>query len=305
MGVFLVWYSYSTTSQKDRLIIYKYIREANYFWVTISLLMGVLSHISRAYRWNFQLEPMGYKPRVANNFMAVSIAYFANLGIPRSGEVLRATTIASYENVPFQKAFGTIVAERVIDLIMLLLIISIALFLQTDTILEILMKKGFNGTSLVIMAFAGLLSIFIFIRFIKSSKNIFAQKLKIFINGLLEGITSIFKMKKKWSFLFHTIFIWSMYVLMFWIIKFSIPELANINFGIILVGFVAGAIAMSASNGGIGWYPFAIASIFIAFGISEPSGKAFGWIVWISQTLLVVFLGVLSFLFLPLYNRNK
>jgi len=305
LGVFLIWYSYSTTSIEDRKTIYKYIKEANYFWITLSLIIGFLSHLSRAYRWSFLLEPMGYRPKLLNNLMAIFIAYFANLGIPRSGEVLRATSIASYENIPFEKAFGTIVAERVIDFIMLLIIIGIALILQTDTILEILMKKGFNINILLIAAGLGLVALFIFIRFIKNSQNTFAVKLKTFINGLLEGAISIFKMKKKWAFIFHTFFIWSMYIFMFWIIKFSIPEASEVTLGVIIVAFIAGAFAMSASNGGIGWFPLAISSIFIAFELSEASGQAFGWIMWISQTLLVVFLGLLSFLFLPIYNRNK
>jgi len=304
LGIFLIWYSYSSTSKEDRITIYKYIKEANYFWVGVSLLMGFLSHASRAYRWSFLLTPMGYKPKFANSLMAVCIGYFANLGIPRSGEVLRATTIASYENIPFQKTFGTVLAERVIDTVMLLLIIGIALILQTDTLLEILKEKGFNITSLLIIVGIGLVGLFVFIKLIKNSKNPLVLKLKILITGLLEGMTSIFKMDKKWPFLLHTLFIWSMYIFMFWVIKLSIPEVENLNFGIILVGFIAGAFAMTASNGGIGWFPVAITAVFVTFGISEASGQAFGWIMWISQTFLVIMLGVLSFLFLPLYNRN-
>jgi len=305
LGIFLIWYSYSSTSKEDRLTIYKYIKEANYFWVGVSLLMGLLSHASRAYRWNFLLAPMGYKPKFINNLMAVCIGYFGNLGIPRSGEVLRATTIASYEKIPFQKTFGTILAERVIDTVMLFLIIGIALLLQTDTILEILTDKGFTISSLLIFIGIGSLGFLIFIKLIKKSKNPLIVKLKTLITGLLEGMTSIFKMKKKWPFIFHTLFIWSMYVFMFWIIKLSIPEVENLNFGVILVGFIAGAFAMTASNGGIGWFPVAVTAVFVTFGVSETSGQAFGWIMWISQTFLVIILGILSFLFLPIYNRNK
>ena len=305
LGIFLVIYSYMTTSQEDKETIYRYIKEANYFWVAISLVMGVLSHWSRAYRWSYLLEPMGYKPKMFNNFMAVSIGYFANLGIPRSGEVLRATTVAGYENIPFEKAFGTIVAERIIDFIMLVLIVGIALILQTASIVEILNERGFSFKSLLIAAVIGVIGIVIFIRFIKNAKHPFALKLKTFINGLLEGVVSIFKMKKKWAFLFHTFFIWSMYVFMFWIIKFSISEDVYLEFGVVLVGFIAGAFAMSASNGGIGWFPIAVTTAFAAFGISEAYGEAFGWIMWISQTLLVAFLGILSFLLLPFYNRNR
>ena len=280
-------------------------KEANYFWIGISLVMGFLSHLSRAIRWNYLLEPLGYKPKPLNNLMAVSIGYFANLGIQRSGEVLRATTIASYENIPFQKAFGTVVAERIIDFIMLLLIIGVALILQTDSILEILKDKDVDYRVILAGIAAMLLGIFVFIRFIKNNKHPFVLRIKTFINGLLEGATSIFKMKKKWPFILHTFLIWSLYIAMFWIIKFSIAESVSLGLGVVLVAFIAGAFAMSASNGGIGWFPIAVTSVYLAFGISETYGKAFGWIMWISQTLLVVLLGVLSFLFLPIYNRNK
>ena len=127
LGVFLVWYSYRITSEEDRTQIIRYVKEADLFWVGLSVFIGILSHISRAIRWNYLLEPMGYTPKVSNNIFIILIAYFANLGIPRSGEVLRATALATYEDVPFQKGFGTIVTERVVDLLMLLLIILMAL----------------------------------------------------------------------------------------------------------------------------------------------------------------------------------
>ena len=139
LGVFLIWYSYNMTSPADRQVILRYIREADLFWVSLSVAIGILSHISRAVRWNYLLEPMGYRPKIRNNILIILMAYLANLGIPRSGEFLRATALATYEGVPFQKGFGTIVTERVVDLIMLLLIILLALFSQTDIILG---KKG-------------------------------------------------------------------------------------------------------------------------------------------------------------------
>ena len=106
LGVFLVWYSYEITSEEDRKQILKYIREADLFWVGLSVFIGILSHLSRAIRWNYLLEPLGYKPKIRNNVLIILMAYLTNLGIPRSGEVLRATALATYENVPFQKGFG-------------------------------------------------------------------------------------------------------------------------------------------------------------------------------------------------------
>ena len=126
LGVFLVWYLYNSTTADQRTEILHYIEEADPFWVTLSIIIGILSHVSRAIRWNYLLEPLGYSPRVSNNVLIILTAYLANLGVPRSGEILRATALATYENVPFEKGIGTIVTERIIDLIMLMLIILIA-----------------------------------------------------------------------------------------------------------------------------------------------------------------------------------
>jgi hypothetical protein len=305
LGVFLVWYSYNSTSPENRKEIFKYIREADLFWVGISIVIGVLSHISRAVRWNFLLEPLGYKPKIRNNIFFILMAYFANLGIPRSGEVIRATALATYENVPFQKGFGTIVTERVIDLLMLLLIIFIALIAQTDIILGYLKANGIGLTAALLLVAGGILFLFLFLAFLRRSTSRLALKLKDLVKGLLDGLLSIFKMKNKWAFLFHTIFIWGAYVAMFWVIKFTVAETMSLSISELLVAFIAGAFAMSTTNGGIGLYPIAVSKSLTLFGISAVSGDAFGWIMWISQTLMVVIFGAISFLLLPLLNRNR
>lgn len=233
------------------------------------------------------------------------MAYFANLGIPRSGEVLRATALATYENVPFQKGFGTIVTERVIDLLMLLLVILIALFSQTDIIMGFLKEHGIGISGTLILVGVGILGMFLFMVFLRRSTSKLALKLKNFIKGLLDGILSIFKMKNKWLFVFHTLFIWAAYVLMFWVIKFTVEETIPLSLGEILVAFVAGAFAMSTTNGGIGLYPIAVSASLTIFGISTVSGDAFGWIMWIAQTLMIVVFGAISFLVLPFMNRNR
>ncbi|MGB5228951.1 MAG: lysylphosphatidylglycerol synthase transmembrane domain-containing protein [Eudoraea sp.] len=305
LGVFLVWYSYRITSEEDRIQIIRYIKEADLFWVGLSVFIGILSHISRAIRWNYLLEPMGYTPKVSNNIFIILMAYFANLGIPRSGEVLRATALATYEEVPFQKGFGTIVTERVVDLLMLLLIILMALFSQTDIILAFLNEKGVGFTATLVFLSVGFIGLLFVMAFLRRSNSRFAIKLRDFIKGLLDGVLSIFKMKKKWAFVLHTIFIWGAYVLMFWVIKFTVPETIDLSFGQLLVAFVGGAFAMSTTNGGIGLYPIAVSKSLAIFGISAVSGNAFGWIMWIAQTFMVVLFGAISFLLLPLLNRNK
>ncbi|MGB5189583.1 lysylphosphatidylglycerol synthase transmembrane domain-containing protein [Robiginitalea sp.] len=305
LGVALVAYSYVITSAEDRSQIVKYIREANPLWIALSLGIGFLSHLSRAIRWNYLLEPMGYRPRIRNNLLLVLSAYFANLGIPRSGEVLRATGLSTYEGVPFQKGFGTIVTERVIDVIMLLLVILIALFSQTKIIRGFLDESGFGLGASIGAILIGVAGMFAVLALLKKSSNPFFLKIRDFLRGMLEGIMSIFHMKHKWAFIGHTVFIWTCYVVMFWVIKYTIPETISLSFGQLLVAFVAGAFAMSATNGGIGIYPIAVSKAIALFGISSVSGDAFGWIMWIAQTLMVVLFGTISFLLLPLWNRDK
>lgn len=304
LGVFLVWYSYTITSEENRRQIIRYVTQADLFWVGISIVIGILSHISRAIRWNYLLEPLGYRPKVVNNVLIILMAYLTNLGIPRSGEVLRATALATYENVPFQKGFGTIVTERVIDLLMLLLIIFIALIAQTDIILEFLQAKGIGLTASLLVIVAGIFGLGLLMWFLKRSSSKIALKLKNFVKGLLDGLLSVFKMKRKWAFLLHTLFIWTAYIGMFWVIKYTVEETSGLSLSELLVGFIAGAFAMTTTNGGIGLYPIAVSKSLEIFGISAVSGDAFGWIMWISQTLMVVVFGAISFLLLPLWNRN-
>ncbi len=304
-GLFLVWYSYHSTSPEEREQIIHYISNASPFWVSVSVIIGILSHVSRAIRWNYLLEPMGYRPKIINNIFIVLISYFANLGIPRSGEILRATALTTYENVPFEKGFGTIVTERVVDLLMLLLVILVTLALQTDIILTFLQDKGINLAGAFGLLFAGIVGLFISTWLIRKSKSTLANKVKAFLNGLLDGVLSVFKMKRKWPFIFHTLFIWAAYIGMFWVIKYTVAETISLTLSELLVGFVAGAFAMSTTNGGIGLYPIAVSAALGIFQISSVSGDAFGWIMWIAQTLMVVAFGTISFIVLPLLNRNR
>ncbi len=306
LGVFLIWYSISQLTPEDIEAIKNSFKTANYWWVFLSLVFGIISHFSRAYRWSFLLEPMGYKPRFANSIMAVLVGYLVNLTIPRAGEIARATAISKYENIPFEKAFGTIVSERIADVIMLLGIIAMAFFLQTKLLTAYLFKDDASSSYniwYVIIGFVVIGSLFFWI--IQTSKNPFIKKIQNFVYGLIQGVISIFKMKKKWAFIFHTIFIWTMYVLMFYAVSFALPETTNLPFGAIIVGFVVGGLSMALTNGGLGSYPVFVASAITLYGIEKNPALAFGWIMWTAQTLMVLFFGGLSFLLLPIYNRKK
>ncbi|MFK7747947.1 MAG: YbhN family protein [Kordia sp.] len=302
LGVFLVWYSLSKTPL-DKLI--EYFKNANYTWVTLGVICGILSHLSRAYRWQYILEPMGYKPKYPNSVMAVFVAYLANLGIPRSGEALRALTLTNYEDIPFEKGFGTIVAERVADLIILFIVIGFTLYIEFDFIWNIL-TKNLDPTKIILLVSAMLIAGIGLIIFIKKAKKGIALKIKNFILGIFEGALSILKMKHKWGFIFHTLFIWTMYILMFYLTIFSVDELhGKVSIGAMLIAFIAGSFSIAASNGGIGFYPVAVAGAFSLFSIANDPSMAFGWIMWASQTLMIIILGGLSFLYLPIFNSEK
>ncbi len=305
IGVFLVLYWYQKTAPSDREQILFYIKEANVFWITISLILGLLGHISRAIRWNYLLEPLGYKPKLINNVFMIFMAYLANLGVPRTGEILRATALTTYEGVPFEKGFGTIVTERVIDVFMLLLVVTITLLLQTEIILVFFQERGLNLNGIFMLLVAGIIGVLIFVLFIKKSESNFALRIKGFVKGLLDGVFSIFKMKRKWAFAAHTFFIWSCYIGMMWVIKFTVPSTVNLGLSEVMVAFVFGAFAMATTNGGVGLFPILVSKALVLFGIQEVSGDAFGWIMWIAQTLMNIVFGAISFLLLPLLNRNR
>ncbi|WP_430466966.1 lysylphosphatidylglycerol synthase transmembrane domain-containing protein [Winogradskyella ouciana] len=301
LGVVLVWYSLSQISV-SKLI--QYFKNADYFWIILGVSLGILSHVCRAYRWLFMAEPLGYRPKFANSFMAVYSAYLINLTIPRAGEVARASILATYEDVHFDKGFGTIVAERVADTLMLLLIIGIALVLEFEFIYSFFMEK-FNPTTLLIGGTILLLIVLGLYFFIRRSSSKFALKVKSFVKGLIEGALSIFKMKKKWAFIFYTVFIWVLYLSMFYVTTLALPELGNISLAGVLIGFILASFSIAATNGGIGSFPEAIVIAFTLFNISEDPSRAFGWIMWSSQTLVIIVLGGLSLIYLPIYNRKK
>jgi uncharacterized protein (TIRG00374 family) len=300
LGGFLVWYSLSKVSIETLL---QYFKDANYWWISLGLFFGILSHLSRAYRWKFLLEPMGYKPDFGNSTMAVLVAYLVNYAVPRAGEVSRAAVMTNYENIPFEKGFGTIIAERIADMLMMLIIIAITLFVQFDFIYELL-TKNFNPIKIGGILGVLILGFYLLTRYVKKAQSGVGLKIKNFISGLVEGAMSIFKMKHKGAFIFHTVFIWLMYVMMFWA---TIPAIDGLSvpLGGVLIGFIAGGFSIAATNGGIGLYPVAVAGALALFGIAEEPATAFGWIMWTAQTLMIIVFGGLAFLFLPIYNKNK
>lgn len=305
IGIGIIYYQYTTLKPEEIDKIKVSFQKANYYYILLSLMIACIGYWSRAYRWKFALNHLGYQTKFYNNFLTVSVSYLVNLTVPRSGEITRAALLKKYENVPFDKAFGTIVAERIVDLLIFFLFVFIGFVSQFDKIYNFLLSKN---VSLQAIIYAGICGVIIFIIFllvwIYAEWNIIL-KLKKKLSGLIEGMTTILKMQDKWKYIFHSFFIWITYLTMFYVAIFALPETSGISFDIVIMGFIFGSLAVGFSNGGLGAYPFAIASIFFLYGISNDIGTAFGWLVWASQTVLAIVLGLVSYVLLPVLNRNK
>ena len=305
IGIGIIYYQFTTLTSEEIEKIKISFEKANYYYILLSLIIACVGYWSRAYRWKFALNHLGYETKFSNNFFTVCVSYLVNLTVPRSGEISRAALLKKYENVPFDKAFGTIVAERIVDLLIFFLFVFIGFVSQFDKIYQFLLSENVSFQSLIITAIVGVFLFFGFILIWIYAEWQIILKLKKKLSGLVEGITTVYKMKDKWNYIFHSFFIWFSYLMMFYVAVFALPETSEINFDIVIMGFIFGSLAVGFSNGGLGAYPFSIALIFSLYGITKDVGTAFGWLVWTSQTILTILLGLISYVLLPVLNRNK
>lgn len=305
IGIGIIYYQYTTLTSEEIGKIKLSFEKANYWYILLSLVIALVGYWSRAYRWKFALNHLGYETRFSNNLLTVCVSYLVNLTVPRSGEISRAALLKKYENVPFDKAFGTIVAERIVDLLIFFLFVFIGFVSQFDQIYQFLLSQHVSLQSLILTGCAGLVLFFVFVLIWIYAEWEIILKLKKKFSGLIEGITTVYKMKDKWKYIFHSFFIWFSYLMMFYVAIFALPETTHINFNIVVMGFIFGSLAVGFSNGGLGAYPFSIALIFSLYGITKDVGTAFGWLVWTSQTILAILLGLASYLLLPILNRKK
>ena len=269
-------------------------KNANYLWVFLALVVALLSHISRAYRWKYLLLPLGIKPKLSLMYHSVMIGYIINLTIPRSGEVARAGYFSKYQKTSTDKIFGTIVVERVVDLLMFGLVFMIALYLQADqdqfNQLRQTNAESLPGWVVPLCAILGVIGIVV----VFAVKKIRIKVLN-FLKGILEGCLTIIKLKQKVAFILHTIFIWTAYVVMLWLTALAIPEMNSIGLSAVFACFVAGTFAIGATPGGIGLYPIMIASVLIQLYDYKPDiADSFGMLMWSTQTAFMIVLGLIS-----------
>lgn len=303
LGIFLCWYAFAQFSTEELALIKEQFLKADYSYLWLSVAMGFLSHVSRGIRWQYTLASMHYFPKRYNLVLAVFIGYLLNLTVPRSGEVSRALLINRYDKVPFDKAFGTILTERVIDMCILLLFIAVVFVFQFDLVWHFL--EGYLTFSYIIVVLLALGLLFLGgVYWIYRSTSSFAQKVCKMLSGIKEGIFSILHLKKKWQFIAHTLFIWLMYFWMFYVVFFSMEQTKELSIIQVLTAFVIGSFAIVFTNGGLGAYPLFIAKVLLLFGVTETVGTALGWVIWIAQFLMIILFGGLSFLLLPIINRR-
>lgn len=317
LSIFLVWWSVRKITDKGWQDIKEAFRNANYLLIIPVMITLLLSHYSRSLRWKILIEPLGYTPRTFNIYMAVLIGYMANLAVPRLGEVLKCTILARYEKVPADKLVGTIVAERAFDVVCLILVILITFFTQADliggyineTLNKIVESKTSSlSTSKIIILFAILLLgiAAVIVAFKKFSHVRFIQKIKTIFEGIWHGITSVRYLKNKGWFIFHTIFIWSMYLLSVQIGFFAMRETSVYGIPNALSVLTMGSLAMvvPAPGGGIGVYAWFVQNTMLIYGLKESMGFAFGQLMWSVQFFFALLSGFIALSLLPYFNKR-
>lgn len=307
LGIFLCFFAYSRFTQSQIEEVKNYFYKIDYFYVYVAIFLEFLSHISRGLRWRFMLNSMGYCPDKKNMVMAVFIGYLVNLTIPRSGEISRALVLTKYDKIPFEKSFGSIISERVVDLIIGLLFLVVALTFHYKLLIDFILSK-IKIDTLIYLSIFMLVAIAVFTLWLKmsyNSKNSLVLKIRNLLLGIKEGLLSVFKMENKKYFFFHTIFIWIAYFLMFYVVFLGLEETSNIQIQYVLTAFVVGSFAVAFTNGGFGAYPLFVSEVLFIFGVPLTAGTTLGWVLWASQTILVVIVGGISFLLLPVLNKNN
>jgi glycosyltransferase 2 family protein len=316
LGVLVIWISLRNLTESEKTQILIAFKTANYNWVILAVLLGIMSHVLRSLRWMLFFEPMGYKPSLKNTFYAVMIGYFANLAFPRLGEVSRCGILAKYEKIPFNKGFGTVITERAIDMLIFFLLFLLTIFTQMGTIDSYLATKIYprilekfqnpdalrnmlyGVIFLVVLIFA---VIIVFRKRLARSKGV--QKLKGIILGFWEGLKSLSQIKRPVLFVFYSLMIWVLYFFMLYVCFFCFPATGSLSLGAGLSALVLGSVGIMITPGGIGLYPAIISETLRLYGISLTTGLALGWIAWSAQTGMIIVVGALSLLLLS-FNKK-
>ena len=302
VGLFFIYLTFELTNPDERKLIYSYIGSAKIEFVLAAMLLGASADVIRGLRWQLLSSSMGYNSNKLISIASVFTCYTSNMAIARSGEFVRASVLSSYTNIPLGKTLGTIAAERVVDICISLIILITVWILQYDLIIESLFDDEillYINDNIAIIGIVILFFIIVSIILIKKIK-----RLGRFFNTILEGLLSVTKLKSKMIlFVMLSLLIWTCYILAFSVIKFSVPELSEIDSNLIFPAFVVGVYSISLSNHGLGVYPLAISLFLVNFGINTELGLTYGWLAWSCQAIITLIFGALSFFVLPLLSK--
>ena len=303
LGFFFIYLTFNITTSEERLLIWSYIKSAKIEFVIAAMIFGAFADVIRGLRWRFLAKASGHSSNYLVSIASVFMCYSSNLIITRSGEILRATVLSGYNKIPLGKTFGTIAAERVIDMTIALIILILVWILQYEIIIESFFDDDFffyiedNISYIIGLGLAILIITSIVLVKINSVKKFFLS--------IVEGFLSLAKLNRDFPlFILSTLVIWASYFTAFYMIKFSIVEFSIIPAELIFPAFVVSVFSISLSNHGLGVYPFAISLFLLEFNINAEIGLAYGWLAWSCQAIITLIFGGLSFFVLPLLNSS-
>lgn len=316
IGLFLLWLASRTLDEKGWTEMKASLSGVNYFFVLLSIIAGILSHFIRALRWNQMIKTFGYRPKLYNAFFAVMIGYLANYVFLRMGEVMRCGFLARYDEPPADKLLGTVISERVVDLLFLVVLFAITILTQYQLLSNFFYEKIWTGLSakfqslfgsgilskLLIVAVVVLIGVLVYVLFKKLN---IADRLSSFMVGIKDGILSIKNLKNVPLFIAYSLGIWAMYFLMILLVFYSLEATSHLGLTEALAVLVFGTFGIIAVQGGIGAYHLIVQQVLLLYGITAASGLAFGWVSWGVQTVLIVVVGVISFILLPVINKKS
>jgi uncharacterized protein (TIRG00374 family) len=318
LGIAVIIWFWNAMSEEDKKQTIDAFRRANYFWVILAPLIGFLANFFRTQRWRLLLRPLSFNPNYANTFHAVMLMYFFNLFVPRLGEIMRCTILAKYEDVPVEKSLGTMVTERIVDVICLgIVFLLVLLFLGNEN--YTILKQNFNSATAgfgnnmlmsvlkyaipAIIILGAILFSILYIQ--KNGLDKLQLLIKSKIKSLLISVISVKDIKEKPQFIILTVLMWLSYLLMFYVNYMALPETKDLPFFSALVCLLFGSFAVILTPGGIGVFPIVIQLVLVTFKVNPSIALAIGMIAWTVQTLGVLLGGMISLILINLSNKKK
>jgi glycosyltransferase 2 family protein len=318
LGAGLMWWQYSRFTTEQREEFHTGLREADYFWFFVAVFIGMLAHLMRAIRWQMLLTPLNRKAGLGSRFYAVMIGYLANYAFPRLGEVTRAGVLKTSDDIPFAESFGTIVVERIVDLLCLAVIFFIVLIVQFAELQALWLKYLWNPASAkiagmmenpalfygVICAIALFVAVLVMLR--KRISGKLSGKAKAFFVGLKEGMLSIKKVPNPFLFVVQSLLIWTGYYLSLYTCFYCFDDTSSLTLHTALILLLFGTFGVAFTPGGIGAYQIIITEIMIAIAPATIAAAApFSWLSWGAQVATVIIFTGIAFAARPALNKLR